>query len=355
VSGVHVIVPFGVDDPTRPSGGNTYDRHVCSGLAASGWSVREHVVPGTWPRPDAASFAALADVMRHIPDGAVVLLDGLIACMTPEVLVPQAARLRLVVLVHMPFGDRMEDDVPDDAERREREVLSAAAAVVATSAWTRGRLLELYPLPADHVHVAQPGVSAADLVPGTADGGALICVAAVIPRKGQDVLLEALAGLTDLPWHCTFVGTLDREPRFVARLRLRAEQCGFADRLTFAGPRTGADLERGYAAADLLVLASRGESYGMVVTEALARGVPAVVSDIGGLPEALGCAADGTRPGLLVPPVDVPALASALRDWLRDAALRERLRDAARTRRTGLAGWPDTTSVVAGVLAGAVA
>src|SRR5207342_680020 len=102
VSGVHVIVPFGVDDPTRPSGGNAYDRHVCRGLATAGWSVREHVVPGTWPRPDAGSYAALADVIRHIPDGAVVLLDGLIACVAPEVLVPEAERLRLVVLVHMP-------------------------------------------------------------------------------------------------------------------------------------------------------------------------------------------------------------------------------------------------------------
>jgi glycosyltransferase involved in cell wall biosynthesis len=355
VTGVHVIVPFGIDDPTRPSGGNAYDRHVCSGLAARGWSVREHVVPGTWPRPDAVSYAALSDVMRHVPDGALVLLDGLIACVAPEVLVPQAARVRMVVLVHMPFGDRMEDDVPDDAERREREVLAAATAVVATSTWTRDRLLELYPLPADRVHVAEPGVTAAELVPGTTDGGALICVAAVIPRKGQDVLVDALAQLPDRPWHCTFVGTLDREPGFVERLRRRADAAGIGDRLTFAGARTGADLERSYAAADLLVLASRGESYGMVVTEALARGVPAVVSDIGGLPEALGRAADGARPGLLVPPGDQPALAAALRAWLGDPVLRERLRAAARTRRDALIGWPDTTSVVAGVLAGAVA
>jgi len=84
VSGVHVIVPFGVDDPTRPSGGNAYDRHVCNGLAASGWSVREHVVPGTWPRPDAASFAALADVMRHIPDGAVVIPGEYLEVVVPS-------------------------------------------------------------------------------------------------------------------------------------------------------------------------------------------------------------------------------------------------------------------------------
>ncbi len=135
---------------------------VCRGLASLGWSVHEHAVPGCWPRPDAASFAALAGVVERIPDDAVVLLDGLVASTAPEVLVPQARRLRLVVLVHMPLGHRPADDGADDARTRERAVLSAAAAVVTTSAWTRRRLLELYQLPADRVHVAEPGVDAAD-------------------------------------------------------------------------------------------------------------------------------------------------------------------------------------------------
>ena len=106
MTAVHVVVPDGIDDPARPSGGNAYDRRVCRGLAAIGWSVREHAVAGSWPRPDAAACAALAGVVQRIPDGAVVLLDGLIASAAPEVLVPQAGRLRLVVLVHMPLGDR---------------------------------------------------------------------------------------------------------------------------------------------------------------------------------------------------------------------------------------------------------
>ena len=115
VTAVHVVVPDGIDDPARPSGGNVYDRHVCRGLSALGWSVHEHAVPGGWPRPDAASFAALAGVVERIPDDAVVLLDGLIASTAPEVLVPQARRLRLVVLVHMPLGHRPADDEAGDA------------------------------------------------------------------------------------------------------------------------------------------------------------------------------------------------------------------------------------------------
>jgi glycosyltransferase involved in cell wall biosynthesis len=119
----------------------------------------------------------------------------------------------------------------------------------------------------------------------------------------------------------------------------------------FPGPRTGADLDRSYAAADLMVLASRAETYGMVVTEALARGLPVVAAEVGGLPEALGHGTDGIRPGLLVPPDDPAALGAALRAWLGDAELRERLRRAACQRRQSLSGWSTTTSVVAGVLA----
>jgi glycosyltransferase involved in cell wall biosynthesis len=113
----------------------------------------------------------------------------------------------------------------------------------------------------------------------------------------------------------------------------------------------GDDLAHAYAAADVLVLASRAETYGMVVTEALARGLPVIVTEVGGLPEALGKTSDGHRPGLLVPPEDSVALAAALRDWLVDANLRHRLREAARERRSTLSGWDAPTDRIARVLA----
>jgi glycosyltransferase involved in cell wall biosynthesis len=353
VTTVHFVIPDGIDDRARASGGNAYDRHLCRGLTSIGWSVHEHAVPGCWPRPDAASFAALDRVVERIPDDAVVLLDGLVASTAPDVLLPQTRRLRLVVLVHMPLGHRPADDGADDARMRERAVLSVAAAVVTTSAWSRRRLLELYPLSADRVHVAEPGVNAADLASGTAAGEGLLCVAAVTSDKGHDVLLDALATITDLSWHCVCVGSLDRDPAFVEALRRRSLDDGLGDRVWFPGPRTGADLDRSYAAADLLVLASRAETYGIVVIEALARGLPVVAADVGGLTEALGHGADGIRPGLLVPPDDPAALGAALRAWLGDAKLRRRLRRAACERRESLPGWSTTTSVIAGVLAGA--
>jgi glycosyltransferase involved in cell wall biosynthesis len=325
VKDVHVIVPEGIDDPATPSGGNEYDRRVCRGLAALGWTVHEHAVAGA---------AELARTVARIPDGAMVLLDGLIASPAPEALVPEAGRLRQVVLVHMPLGDR-----------REHEVLAAASAVVTTSAWTRRRLREIYALPDDRIHVAEPGVDAAGLAPGTAAGGALLCVAALTPGKGHDVLVDALATATDLPWTCTCVGSLDKDRAFADRVRRSARSLG--DRVRFPGPLTGRELDRKYATADLLVLASHAETYGMVIIEALAHGLPVLVADVGGVSEALG---DGTRPGLLVAPGDPAALGAALRAWLDDAELRDRLRQAARERRATLRPWQDTASAVAGVL-----
>jgi len=353
VTEVHAVVPDGIHDLARPSGGNAYDRHVCRGLAGLGWTVHQHPIADAWPRLGATGHAALGRAVERIPDGAVVLLDGLIASAAPEVLVPQARRLRQVVLVHMPLGHRPPNGDACAVRAREREVLAAAAAVVTTSAWSRRRLGELYALPDDRVHVAEPGVDAADLAPGTPAGDALLCVAAVTPDKGHDVLLDALATAAGLSWRCACVGSLDRDAAFADRVRSHARDAGLGDRVRFPGPRTGPELDRAYADADLLVLASRAETYGMVVTEALARGLPVLAADVGGVTEALGHGKDGTRPGLLVPPGDPAALGAALRAWLGDADLRGRLRRAARERRATLRGWRDTTSLLAGVLAGA--
>jgi glycosyltransferase involved in cell wall biosynthesis len=347
---VHVVVPSGIDDPATPSGGNIYDRRICDGLAALGWGVTEHNVDGGWPWPDDEARRALDRVIADMPDGAVVLIDGLIASTVPAVLVPHAQRLVLVILVHLPLGDGPPGHEVADARSRECTVLAAATAIITTSAWARDLLLDRYPLRPDNVAVAEPGTDFAELAAGTADGGQLLCVAAVTLHKGHDVLLAALAAVHDLPWHCVLVGSLDRDRDFVDLMQRRAIEAGIGDRVSFAGARTGAELNDAYAAADVLVVPSLGETYGMVVTEALARGLPVIATEVGGLPHTLGRTADGRRPGLLVAPGDAPALAAALSSWLRDAELRRSLRLAAQERRGTLSDWDATVERVAHIL-----
>jgi glycosyltransferase involved in cell wall biosynthesis len=347
---VHVLVPGRADE--APSGGDIYDRRVCQGLAAAGWTVREHTVPGAWPRPGKAGYGTLAGALATIPDGEVVLLDGLVACAAPEILSPESGRLRLVVLVHLPLGDETGLAPEEAAELagRERQTLHAAAAIVSTSGWAARRLARHHELPAASIHVATPGVDAAPLAPGTDGASQLLCVAAVTPLKAQELLVEALMSLANLPWTLTCVGTLSRAPDYVDRVRTLVRAHRLDERIRLTGPLTGDDLAASYAAADLIVLASHAESYGMVVTEALARGIPVVATGVGGVPEALGRAPDGSLPGMLVPPADPVALAGALRRWLEDQDTRHRLRHAARARRATLAGWEATARTVAGVL-----
>jgi glycosyltransferase involved in cell wall biosynthesis len=347
VSGVHALVPAGFDDPAHPTGGNVYDRRLIDGLASAGWVVAVHPVAGTWPTPQQPARARLHRLLARLPDGSVVLVDGLIASAVPEVVVPASRRLRVVVLVHLPLGRRGDPG----ATTREGEGLAAAAAVVTTSRWTRDRVLELYPLSPDRVHVAEPGVDRAAPARGTPHGGRLLCVAALTPDKGHDLLLAALGKVGHLEWELVCVGRNNLDPAYAAELVALAVELGVDGRVSFAGTQTGARLAASYAAADVLVLATRLESYGMVLTEALARGVPVIATEVGGVPEAVGELPGGRHPGLLVPPGDPGALADAVRRWLELADLRANLRERALARRESLTGWDRTAETVGRVLA----
>ncbi|MFJ2646217.1 glycosyltransferase family 4 protein [Streptomyces sp. NPDC087420] len=404
-------MPGGVDDPAAPSGGNRYDRRVCGELPRAGWPVHEHAVPGTWPDPAPEARAELARILAESADGSVVLLDGLVACAAPDVVVPEAARLRLAVLVHLPLADEtgLTPERAAELDAAERRTLHAVSAVIATSTWAANRLITHHDLPRTRVHVAPPGTDRAPLSrgtdrsgpagttpgadahhspprapgtdagtdpgtdagtdPGTDAGTALItapgtdrspapapraplllCVATVSPRKGQLRLVEALAEVAQLDWRCVLAGGLGQDPGYVAQVRERIHAAGLGARIRLAGPRVGPALAATYAQADLLVLASHAETYGMAVTEALARGIPVLATAVGGVPEALGQAPDGTLPGVLVPPDDPAALTAALRAWLAEPGERRRSREAAYQRRTTLAGWDTTARSLAEVL-----
>ena len=343
---VHFLVPAGIDNPARPSGGNVYDRRLSSGLTALGWHVVEHPVSGSWPRPHPGDVDALAVLLTGLPDGALVLIDGLIA-LTSNSVPLHSGRLHVVVLVHMLFADEYDGGT---GLTLERAVLQCAAAVVATSFWTKRLIIHRHGLAQGRIAVVEPGTDEAEPARGTVDGGELLCVASVSAAKGYDTLMSALLLVADCQWQCTCAGALDLDPAFTRGLRERADAGGIADRVHFPGALEAAELSARYGAADVLVFASRSETYGMVVTEALARGIPVIATEVGGIPEAMGQSISGTVPGLLVPPDDPAALAAALRRWLGDAELRRSLRNAAMERRKTLENWDAAAECLAAVL-----
>ncbi|WP_017537886.1 glycosyltransferase family 4 protein [Nocardiopsis halophila] len=355
------IVPGSIGDPAAPSGGNRYDRRIAEESARVGMPVRELPLDGAWPDPSGAERARLSRALDGLPDGTPVLVDGLVACGVPDVLAPAAARLRLAVLVHLPLADEggLRPERAEAYERAEGAVLRAADRVVATSGHAARDIARRHRLDPARVHTVEPGTDRAPLAPGTDGASRLLCVAAVTPRKGQDLLAEALGRNRDRRWTCVMAGPQPSEaaspggpsrPTFAERVEERLERHGIRDRVRFTGALGPSALDGEFARADLVVLPSRAETYGMVVSEALARGIPVLVSGAGALPETVGRVSGGRVAGLLVPSGDALALAGALGRWWGDGALRVGLRTAARERRALLRSWRSAAADMARVL-----
>ncbi|MET1037719.1 MAG: glycosyltransferase family 4 protein, partial [Aeromicrobium sp.] len=217
--------------------------------------------------------------------------------------------------------------------------------VITTSEWTRRVLLRRH-LDPHRVQVATPGVGRVLPGVGSDAGDELLCVATLTPAKGHDVLLAALGELTDLAWTCTLVGSTDADRPFVDQLRGQAAEADISDRIRVVGELSRADLHATYRSSDLALLPSRAETYGMVVTEAIAHGLPVVASSVGGVAEAVGTVGDH-RPALLVRPGDPELLARSVRRWLEDPPLRRQLRHVVRARRATLPTWEATAAAVA--------
>jgi glycosyltransferase involved in cell wall biosynthesis len=348
VDALALVVPGDVDAPT---GGNVWDRRVRDALGGRGCRVTWLPVDGTWPLPSPAATAELDRTLAQLPDGAAVLLDGLVAGGVPDVVVRHASRLRTGVVVHLPLAleTGLDPLVAARLEVAERVVLGAVDVVVTTSRWTAERLapagLRRQPV------VAAPGTDRPPqrgATPRFGDGGRLLCVGSITPRKGQRLLLRALAGLvgpSEAPWSLRLVGTRPDQVELEA-LRSELHASGLGDRVELTGPLVGDDLEQRWWDADLLVLPSYVETWGMVVTEALVRGLPVLSTSGSAVPEAMGTTPAGP-PGLLVPPGDVDALRAALRAWLTEPDLRAELSRRAGERGEQLGGWQATADAVA--------
>jgi glycosyltransferase involved in cell wall biosynthesis len=317
---LRLVVPADVEAPT---GGNVYDRSAAEALRAAGDDVTLlPCVPADLP-------AALAR-----PFDGTTLVDGLLAGPQPAAV----ASAEVAVLVHMPLAleTGLAPGRAAELDRLERAALRSATVVVATSRWCALHLATRHGL--GPVAVAPPGTDPAPVVTGS-EPPLLVQVAALLRHKDQLGVVEALARLTDLPWRARLVGDDDRDPAYAAAVRDAVCSARLCDRVDVPGVLTR---EAAWAGADLALLPSMVESFGMVVTEGLARGVPVVVGAGTGAEEALGVAPDGTRPGLLVPPGDPDVLSRALRRWLTDAGHRRDLRAAALERRTTLSSWDAT-------------
>jgi glycosyltransferase involved in cell wall biosynthesis len=332
----------------RRTGGSIYDRKVVDGLRAQGYDVDVVELSGAYPFPSDAVRREAGEKFARIDDGTTTIVDGLAFGVLPEVAEREGRRLRLVALVHHPLADEtgLRGSERDALMESEKSALEHAQVVIVTSNFTRRRLLD-YCVAPERVHVILPGADPAPLAERNLERDlVLLCPASLIPRKGHSELFRALAGVADLKWRLICAGKTELDAACAANVRSLADELGIGPRVTFLGEVGEAEMGRLYAEADLLVLASHYEGYGMVVGEAIARGLPVVTTTGGALCETLPEGA-----GLACEPGDVRGLCENLRRVLSDRMLYERLALGARAARNTLPSWDDAARDFAKVLA----
>lgn len=331
-------------DLATPTGGFAYDRRVIAELRTLGWQVDVIDLGDSFPRPRSAERATARNRLAAVTADTLVI-DGLALGVLPDE-AAEISRLRpLIALVHHPLALETGLTPAEAAALRdsERSALAAARHVIVTSAATADILTADYGVASARITVAPPGSDPAPWAMGSSDDRVnLLSVGAIVPRKAYDVLVAALASLADLPWRLTIVGDRQRSPDTAHRLDAEIARLGLAGRITFAGAVSEAELAASYLAADVFVLASHFEGYGMAAADAVAYGLPVVATAAGALAQTIPPAV-----AILVPPGDAGALSEALRTVIVDGKARRRRRDAARTAAAALPRWPATAAKIA--------
>ena len=358
MSAPHPIVFIVPGDPNQRTGGYLYDAHMVQALEKAGHEVQVVGLDGQFPIPDAVAKESLAAVLSAHPTDALIIIDGLALGGLGEVVTairqdqmqhPGEFRARWVGLVHHPLADEtgLDAETIEWLWQQEKLALSACDQVIVTSSFTASRLMERGYVDTPPT-IVTPGVDKAPLVkhaklkvPATEPApepttARLLTVASLTPRKGHAVLLQALSEINDLDWVSEWVGDPYRDADHAKSLMKRIEALDLTDRVVCWGEQDAQGLDERYESAHVCVLPSFYEGYGMVITEAIARGLPVITTDGGALPTTVPEGA-----GIIVPASDAQALAAALRSWCEDSVLRESLIQGAIEAREALRAWSE--------------
>ncbi len=335
-------------DLATPTGGYAYDRRMIAELRALGWRMQVVDIGAGFPRPTAAERAAARQHIAAISIERPIVIDGLAFGVLAEEAQALAPGRRLVALVHHPLALESGLSSDESAALRvsERAALACARHVVTTSASTARLLVADYAVGSQRLSIVRPGTDRVVVQPRRAGPVVeLLAVGSVVPRKGYDILVAALAGIPDLAWRLTIAGDRERSAETVQQLDAEIARLGLAGRIAFAGAVAPQRLMELYAVSDLFVLPSRFEGYGMAYAEAIAHGMPVVGTQAGAVPDTVPASA-----GVLVPPDDVEALAAVLRRLIESPGERERLAAGARAAAAAFPTWQESARLFAGVL-----
>ena len=335
-------VPGSLDQPT---GGYAYDKRIIEELRALGWDVGVLDLGNSFPRPDAKTRQAANDMLAKTDGQIPLIIDGLAYGVLPEAGAALGKSHKLIALVHHPLA--FESGLPEtDAKAflaSERDALRYVRHVIVTSPATARLLASDFGITKDRITVAKPGNDPVQPSRGSGEDSVhLLAVGSIVPRKGYDVLVSALAELKDLPWRLSIVGDPTRDEDCSRALDRDIDRFDLRLRIERLGAVSHEILAKLYDRTDLFVLPSRFEGYGMAFADAIAFGVPVIAARSGAIPETVPAQAS-----ILVPPDDVPALASVLRRLLENQSERDALRAQARASARALPTWRESAEIIA--------
>lgn len=334
------------------TGGYIYDKRIIGELRQLGWHIDVCNLSDQFPNPDEAVLAASYRTLAALPRGVPVVMDGLALGALPDIARYLGSERPLVALIHHPLAMEKGLSPQRIAELRisERAALAATTQVITVSATTAALLTNDYGIEISRIKVVPPGTDPAPLAHGSRDGAVnLIAVGSVVPRKGYDLLIAALAKLPPLSWRLTIVGDMTRDAESSQRLRSAIETTGLRDRVRLMGVVSDEVLSSLYDEADVFALPSYYEGYGMVFTDAVARGLPVIATAGGAIPESLPA---GT--GILVAPGDEAGLTAALREMIGQPDVRAQHAAASRRAAGHLPRWPLSAQLFAQAVAAVV-
>ncbi|MFN3129697.1 glycosyltransferase family 4 protein [Roseibium sp.] len=330
------------------TGGYGYDRRVIAGLAANGWDVRPLSLGPGFPFPSGQTLHETDDALSALPDGSLVIVDGLAYGVMDQAAKRHGKRLRLIALVHHPLcrENGLSSDVAGRLRASESAALGHACHVIVTSPATAAQIKELFETPKDAISIALPGTERPVAGCKASEGRLrLLSIGTVTQRKGYDLLFEALSQLEEMDWHLDVVGGLEADPGCVGALKEQINSLELTGRITFHGAVPQEQLSRHYLLADVFVLASRYEGYGMAYTEALAHGLPVIGSGAGAVEDTLSVGG-----AIYCGVEDVEALTAALSNLMSDPEARQRLATEARQAAHSLPNWEDAVKVFEAVM-----
>ena len=328
---VELIVPGDIE---MRSGGYIYDSQIMRGLQAAGWQTTVHSLEAADASETFASFR----------DDRVVVIDGLALTDLVDLIRAHTQRLQIVALVHHPVALEGDHSAADAQRLHALECIALAhvTAIICTSQWTAAELRR-YGVDAP-ITVVEPGTReftaqrVAPVQPPSHERQ-LLCVASLIPRKAHDILIESLARLENFAWHLHCVGDTTRNAKYAASITQLINEKNLNTCISLHGEVPDDELATFYSRADLFVLASRLEGYGMVLTEALSYGLPIIACDAGAVSDTL---ADSNAQ--LVTPNDAGAFHAALNSWFTGEHQR------APTPTTAVRTWSEASAAFANAL-----